>query len=63
MDECLKNASVDKIELLVKEVLEGRKAHDITMSFHDWSFKSMCSLPPEDSSNDSRARSTVSLLM
>ena len=41
IDECLKNASADKNKSLVNEVLEGHKAHNNIILFHDWLFISM----------------------
>ena len=62
MDEYLENASADKIESLVNEVLEGCKAHSVTISFHNLLFMSMHYSLPEDSNDDSRTRSTIPLL-
>ena len=38
LDEYLELTSTEKIESLTEEVLEGRKAHDIIISFYDWIF-------------------------
>ena len=54
IDEFIKNISNNKIELSIQKVLQGRKVHNLIITFHNWLFTLIHLSLPKDCNNESR---------